>query len=185
MTAIEVDADPKQAAQELLKRQKALQKEVDDAIGRSRIQGSIGGVFPSEVTALAAGRTGGIVNDTIENIKNNKLNAEWALTETLDKFTKLFNNMNDDYLKAKKDDLDLVVHGIIRNLIGHSQEKLSEIDEPVILVAHTLSPSDTIAMPKNLVLGMVTEVGGKTSHVAIFASALGIPLIGGIKDLTA
>ena len=125
-----------------------------------------------------------IVNDTIENIKNNKLNAEWALTETLDKFTRLFNNMNDDYLKGKQDDLDLVVHGIIRNLIGHSQEKLSEIDEPVILVAHTLSPSDTMAMPKNLVLGMVTEVGGKTSHVAIFASALGIPLIGGVRNLT-
>ncbi|GJL80132.1 MAG: phosphoenolpyruvate-protein phosphotransferase [Nitrospinaceae bacterium] len=125
-----------------------------------------------------------IVNDTIENIRGNRLNAEWALTETLNKFTKLFNNINDDYLKGKKDDLDLVVHGIIRNLIGHSQEKLSEIDEPVILVSHTLSPSDTIAMPKNLVLGMATEVGGKTSHVAIFASALGIPLVGGIKDLT-
>jgi phosphoenolpyruvate-protein phosphotransferase (PTS system enzyme I) len=125
-----------------------------------------------------------IVNDTIENIKGNRLNAEWALTETLSKFTKLFNNINDDYLKGKKDDLDLVVHGIIRNLIGHSQEKLSEIDEPVILISHTLSPSDTIAMPKNLVLGMATEVGGKTSHVAIFASALGIPLVGGIKDLT-
>ncbi len=125
-----------------------------------------------------------IVNDTIENIKNNRLNAEWALTETLDKFKKLFNNINDDYLKGKQDDLDLVVHGIIRNLIGHSQEKLSEIDEPVILVAHTLSPSDTMAMPKNLVLGMATEVGGKTSHVAIFASALGIPLVGGVKDLT-
>jgi phosphoenolpyruvate-protein phosphotransferase (PTS system enzyme I) len=125
-----------------------------------------------------------IVNDTIENIKINKLNAEWALTETLNKFTKLFDNMNDDYLKGKKDDLDLVVHGIIRNLIGHSQEKLSEIDEPVVLVSHTLSPSDTMAMPKNLVLGMATEVGGKTSHVAIFASALGIPLVGGVKDLT-
>ena len=125
-----------------------------------------------------------IVNDTIENIKVNKLNAEWALTETLSKFTKLFNNINDDYLKGKKDDLDLVVHGIIRNLIGHSQEKLSEIDEPVILISHTLSPSDTIAMPKNLVLGMATEVGGKTSHVAIFASALGIPLVGGIRNLT-
>ncbi len=126
-----------------------------------------------------------IVNDTIENIKINKLNAEWALTETLGKFTKLFNNMNDDYLKGKQDDLDLVVHGIIRNLIGHSQEKLSEIDEPVILVSHTLSPSDTMAMPKNLVLGMATEVGGKTSHVAIFASALGTPLVSGVKDLTA
>jgi phosphotransferase system enzyme I (PtsI) len=126
-----------------------------------------------------------IVNDTIENIRKNKLNAEWALTETLNKFKKLFNNMNDDYLKGKQDDLDLVVHGIIRNLIGHSQEKLSEIDEPVILVSHTLSPSDTIAMPKNLVLGMATEVGGKTSHVAIFASALGIPLVSGVRDLTA
>ena len=125
-----------------------------------------------------------IVNDTIENIKTNKLNAEWALTETLNKFTKLFNNINDDYLKGKQDDLDLVVHGIIRNLIGHSQEKLSEIDEPVILVSHTLSPSDTMVMPKNLVLGMATEVGGKTSHVAIVASALGIPLVGGVKDLT-
>ena len=126
-----------------------------------------------------------IVNDTIENIKNDKLNAEWALTETLTKFKKLFNNMNDDYLKGKQDDLDLVVHGIIRNLIGHSQEKLSDIDEPVVLVAHTLSPSDTMAMPKNLVLGMATEVGGKTSHVAILASALGIPLVSGVKDLTA
>ncbi len=125
-----------------------------------------------------------IVNDTIENIKINKLNAEWALTETLNKFKKLFNNMNDDYLKGKQDDLDLVVHGIIRNLIGHSQEKLSEIDEPVVLVSHTLSPSDTMAMPKNLVLGMATEVGGKTSHVAILASALGIPLVSGVKDLT-
>jgi len=125
-----------------------------------------------------------IVNDTIDNIRNDKLNAEWALTETLTKFKKLFNNMNDDYLKGKQDDLDLVVHGIIRNLIGHSQEKLSEIDEPVILVAHTLSPSDTMAMPKNLVLGMATEVGGKTSHVAILASALGIPLVSGVKDLT-
>ena len=126
-----------------------------------------------------------IVNDTIENIKTNQINAEWALTETLSKITKLFNNINDDYLKGKQDDLDLVVHGIIRNLIGHSQEKLSEIDEPVILVSHTLSPSDTISMPKNLVLGMATEVGGKTSHVAIFASALGIPLISGVRDLTA
>jgi len=126
-----------------------------------------------------------IVNETIENIRIKNINAEWALTETLNKFNKLFNNMNDDYLKGKQDDLDLVVHGIIRNLIGHSQETLSEIDEPVVLVAHTLSPSDTMAMPKHLVLGMATEVGGKTSHVAILASALGIPLVSGVRDLTA
>ncbi|MFQ5451146.1 MAG: phosphoenolpyruvate--protein phosphotransferase [Nitrospinaceae bacterium] len=125
-----------------------------------------------------------LVCDTIENIKNYRLNAEWALTETLQKFTRLFNNINDEYLKGKKDDLDLVVHGVLRNLIGHSQESLSDIEEPVILVSHALSPSDTIIMPKNFVLGLATEAGGKTSHVGIFASALGIPAVGGVKDLT-
>lgn len=125
-----------------------------------------------------------LVSDTIEKIQNEKLNAEWALSETLQKFTKLFDNINDDYLKGKKDDLELVVHGVIRNLIGHNQETLSDIDEPVIVVAHALSPSDTIMIPKNYVLGLGTEMGGKTSHVGIFASALGIPAVGGVKDLT-
>lgn len=125
-----------------------------------------------------------LVNDTIENIKREGMNAEWALTATLEKFTKLFDNISDDYLKGKRDDLDLVVHRVIRNLLGHSQESMSEINNPVIIVTHVLSPSDTIMMSKSKILGMVTEVGGKTSHVGIFASALGLPAIVGVKDLT-
>ena len=125
-----------------------------------------------------------LVNDTIEKIHNERMNAEWAVTETLEKFTHLFNNINDEYLKGKKDDLELVVHGIIRNLIGHSQESLSEIQKPVVLITHTLSPSDTLLIPRNLVLGLATEVGGKTSHVGIFASALGIPGVVGVKGLS-
>jgi phosphoenolpyruvate-protein phosphotransferase (PTS system enzyme I) len=125
-----------------------------------------------------------LVNETIEIIKQERSNAEWALTITLEKFTNLFNNINDDYLKGKKDDLDLVVHGVIKNLIGHHQESLADIDEPVIIITHELSPSDTIVMPKNYILGMATEVGGKTSHVGIFASALGIPAVVGLGDLT-
>lgn len=125
-----------------------------------------------------------LVNDTIEKIRNERMNAEWAVTETLEKFTHLFNNINDEYLKGKKDDLELVVHGIIRNLIGHSQESLSEIQKPVVLITHTLSPSDTLLIPRNLVLGLATEVGGKTSHVGIFASALGIPGVVGVKGLS-
>ncbi len=124
-----------------------------------------------------------LVNETIENIEKELLNAEWALTRTLDKFTKLFNNINDEYLKAKQDDLDLVVHGVIKNLVGHEQESLSDIDRPVVLISHSVSPSDTILMPRQFVLGMGTEVGGKTSHVGIFASALGIPAVVGISDL--
>lgn len=126
-----------------------------------------------------------LVTDTIDKIRTKGMNAEWAITETLDKFTQLFNNINDEYLKGKKDDLELVVHGVIRNLVGHSQDSLSEIQEPVILITHTLSPSDTLSIPRNFVLGLATEVGGKTSHLGIFTSALGIPGVVGIKDLAA
>ncbi|MFQ5481953.1 MAG: phosphoenolpyruvate--protein phosphotransferase [Nitrospinaceae bacterium] len=125
-----------------------------------------------------------LVNDTIENIKNEGLNAEWALTKTLDKFTNLFNNVNDEYLKGKQDDLDLVVHGVIKNLIGPNQESLGDIDHPIILITHSLSPSDTVRISPQVVLGLGTEVGGKTSHVGIFASTLGIPAVVGVADLT-
>jgi phosphotransferase system enzyme I (PtsI) len=125
-----------------------------------------------------------LVNETIETIKRERSNAEWALTVTLEKFTSLFNNINDDYLKGKKDDLDLVVHGVIKNLIGHHQENIEDIDEPVIVITHELSPSDTIIMSRSYILGMATEVGGKTSHVGIFASALGIPAVVGLGNVT-
>ena len=125
-----------------------------------------------------------LVNDTISKIRNEKINAEWAITETLNKSLLLFDNINDDYLKGKKDDLELVVHGVIKNLLGHSQNALADIQKPVILITHTLSPADTISIPRQYVLGLATEVGGKTSHVGIFASALGIPGVVGIKHLT-
>ena len=125
-----------------------------------------------------------LINDTIENIRKNKTNAEWSLTQTLNNFLKLFDNINDDYLKGKKDDLDLLVQTILKNLVGHSQEAMSDIHEPVIIATHSLSPSDTIMMPKNFVKGLVTETGGKTSHVGIFAAALGIPAITGVKEVT-
>ena len=125
-----------------------------------------------------------LVNETIESIEKECMNAEWALTQTMEKFTSLFNNINDEYLKGKQDDLDLVVHGVIKNLLGHTQENLTDIDEPVIIITHALSPSDTFMISKEYTLGLAMEVGGKTSHVGIFASAHGFPAIVGIKDLS-
>ena len=125
-----------------------------------------------------------LVNDTIENIRKQRTNAEWTLNQTLQNFLNMFDNINDDYLKGKKDDLDLLVQAILRNLVGHSQETLSDIHEPVIIVTHSLSPSDTLTMPRGFIKGLATETGGKTSHVGIFAAALGIPAVTGVKELT-
>jgi len=125
-----------------------------------------------------------LVNDTIENIRKHRTNAEWTLNQTLQNFLNMFDNINDDYLKGKKDDLDLLVQAILRNLVGHSQETISDIHEPVIIVTHSLSPSDTLTMPRSFIKGLATETGGKTSHVGIFAAALGIPAVTGVKELT-
>jgi phosphoenolpyruvate-protein phosphotransferase (PTS system enzyme I) len=125
-----------------------------------------------------------LVKDTITKIRDEKVNAEWAITETLKKSLLLFDNINDDYLKGKKDDLELVVNGVLKNLLGYTQNSLAGIQKPVILITHTLNPSDLISIPRQYVLGLATEVGGKTSHIGIFASALGIPSVVGIKSLT-
>ena len=125
-----------------------------------------------------------LVKDTINKIKVEKVNAEWAITETLKKSLLLFDKINDEYLKGKKDDLELVVNGVIKNLLGYNQNSLSDIHKPVILITHALSPSDTVSIPRQYVLGLATAAGGKTSHVGIFASALGIPGVVGIKSLT-
>ena len=89
-----------------------------------------------------------LVKDTINKIQKERVNAEWAITETLNKSLLLFDNINDDYLKGKRDDLELVVHGVIKNLLGHSQNSLADIQNPVILITHTLNPSDTISIPR-------------------------------------
>ncbi len=125
-----------------------------------------------------------LVTDTVKNIKSNFFNAEYAINLTLQKFKVLFEGMNDDYMKGKKDDLELVVQRILRNLLGHDQESLEEINEPVSLIAHDLSPSDMLSVNKDLIMGIVTESGGLTSHVGIIASALGIPAIVGAKNIT-
>ncbi len=124
-----------------------------------------------------------LVTDTVKNIRSNFVNAEYAINLTLQKFKVLFEGMNDDYMKGKKDDLELVVQRILRNLLGHDQESLEEINGPVTLIAHELSPSDMLAINKEFIKGIVTESGGLTSHVGIIASALGIPAIVGAKNI--
>lgn len=177
--------EPNQVAEEIQRFQEAIKKsknQLQEIKSRAGKFGDKYAVLLETYSLLLEDEI--LVNDTIENIRTECLNAEYALTLTLDKFMKLFDNINDEYLQGKKDDLDLVVQRIIRNLLGHDQESLDDIDEPVVVVAHELRPSDMLLMNKNIIKGIVTEAGGKTSHVGILASALGIPAVVGIKGIT-
>ncbi len=122
-----------------------------------------------------------LIKDTIKTIKEDRINAEWALKKVLKKLMDYFDTIDDEYLRERSYDLEHIVNRIIFNLIGRHEETLAGIKEPVIVVAHDLSPADTAQMSKDMVLGFSTDLGGKTSHTAIMARALEIPAIVGLE----
>ncbi len=124
-----------------------------------------------------------IIKQTKERIKNKKKNAEWALTEITNNYVDMFKNIDNEYLKERSADLLDVSNRIIKNLMGITSFDFSSIKEPVILVSHDLTPSDTAQISKDKVLGFVTEIGGKTSHTAIMARSLEVPAIVGAENI--
>ena len=108
----------------------------------------------------------------ISLIRNEFLNAEGALKRTLQKFHHVFDSIGDEYLRERRSDLDSVGERLLRNLKGHIQQSINDIDEQVVIVAHDLSPADTMQVNKNKIIGFVTDLGGRTSHTAILARSI-------------
>ena len=123
-------------------------------------------------------------DETITIIQEQHVNTEWALKITLDKISEAFDSIEDEYLKERKEDVKHVVERIHRNLIGRDLRKVEDLEEDVIVVAHDLSPADTIQLNLQRVIGMVTDIGGKTSHTAIVSRSLEIPAIVGLEEVT-
>lgn len=121
---------------------------------------------------------------TINTILDEKINAEWALKKSIQKVRQLFEQIDYEYVRDRFNDVENVGERILRNLAGKKQERLSEIDERVIIVARDLSPADTSEMNIGKVMGFITDVGGRTSHTAIIAQALKIPAVVGLKSAT-
>ena len=123
-------------------------------------------------------------NATIQTIKGEKINAEWALKKSVQSIEKLFAQIDDRYIKERIVDVEYVAERVLRNLAGKEQESLSEIHERVIIVAHELSPADTSSINIGKVMGFITDVGGRTSHAAIMAQSLKIPAVVGLETIT-
>jgi phosphotransferase system enzyme I (PtsI) len=125
-----------------------------------------------------------LIQNTVENIRKKKINAEWALDLTLEKLDAVFNAIEDEYLRERRSDLHYVSSRIFRNLMGKKHDDITKIKGKVIVVAHDLSPADTLQMRLNQVAGFVTDIGGRFSHTAILARSLGIPAIVGLEAAT-
>ncbi len=125
-----------------------------------------------------------LIDDTIKVIREEKINAEWALKKVLKTLTDIFDSMDDEYLKERSSDIEHSVNRILVNLMGSKHVNLADIEEPSVVVAHDLDPSDTAQMARSNVLAFLTDVGGRTSHTAIIARSLEIPAVVGLESVT-
>ncbi|TBL78269.1 phosphoenolpyruvate--protein phosphotransferase [Paenibacillus thalictri] len=107
--------------------------------------------------------------------------AEVAVRETIDKFVGMFDLLDDQYMKDRALDIKDVGNRLLKHLLGKLESPMLPIDEPYILVAKELSPSQLAHLDLSSALGVVTMLGGKTSHAAIMARALGIPYVLGLE----
>ena len=126
-----------------------------------------------------------MLNDsTVQRILDEKINAEWALKKSLEDIREIFDQVDDEYISNRINDVENVTEKILRNLSGDEQQSLANINERVIIVAHELSPGDTSELNTSKVMGFITDVGGRTSHAAIMAQALQIPVVVGLESAT-
>ena len=130
-------------------------------------------------------------------ISERHYNAEWALTTQYEMIARQFDEMEDEYLRERKADLEQVVERVLRYMKGvaspvqlksqgaRKQQDLlldDNMDVPLVLVAHDLSPADMLQFKQSLFAGFATDVGGRTSHTAIVARSMDIPAVVGARS---
>ena len=117
-------------------------------------------------------------------IKEEKVNVEWALKRVVGDLLRAFDNIDDPYFRERGGDIEDVYKRIQTILSGSkNHHSLTELTEDVIVVAHSLSPSDTAMLNTDHVIAFATDLGGKTSHTAIIANALEIPAVVGLLNV--
>ncbi len=114
----------------------------------------------------------------INIIQTQGVNAEYAVATTGDNFSEMFASMDDDYMKARSVDVKDISNRVIKMLQGG--EGKASLEEPVILVAEDLTPSETVQLDKSKILSFVTRLGSTNSHTAILTRTMNIPALIGI-----
>ncbi|MFZ4734761.1 MAG: phosphoenolpyruvate--protein phosphotransferase [Bradymonadia bacterium] len=125
-----------------------------------------------------------LIDGARQMIRDQLINAEWALKKTTKSVRELFSHISDEYFRERRADVDYVADRILRNLMGTSQTAVTEIGPGSVLVAHDLSPSDTALLQQTPVLGLVLDVGGMTSHTAIVARNHKLPAVVGLEHVS-
>jgi len=195
-TAVVLDAEdlliprravpPEQAPQELQRLHDAISKAGADLTKlRDRISSEvgkeIGGIFDFHLAVL---RDKSVLNQIQAEIKNQQASAEYAVSVVMRRYANTILQLKDKYLSERVKDVHDIEKRVLRLLIGQKHEDLLHLTQDVVVIAHDLLPSQTAALDRNHVKGFAIDVGGRTSHTAIVARAMGIPAVVGLGNLT-
>ena len=117
-------------------------------------------------------------------LQEQAINAEWALKIQTDRLSQQFDEIDDEYLRQRKQDMLQVVERIQKNLAGQSTELNLDANllDDTILIAHDLSAADTLFFKDQRIEGFITDIGGPTSHTAILGRSLNIPSVIGVGN---
>src|SRR6476646_4892697 len=126
-----------------------------------------------------------LIDEVLRKLETDLCNVEWIFQEVATRYAETLNRIDDPYLRERALDIQDVTKRVIGNLQGKGPKTFLALDEPHILVAHNLTPSDTASINKANVLGCATDLGSRSSHAAILARSLNIPAIVGLHDITA
>lgn len=121
------------------------------------------------------------LNPVHERIEEQNVSAEWAVTYEIQAMADKFQALDSEALRSKVSDLLDLDRRLLRHLIGETQGRLKQVEGEVIIVAHDLTPSQTIGLDTEHVKAFVTDAGGRTSHTAIMARSIAIPAIVGLE----
>jgi len=122
-------------------------------------------------------------DEILNNIRRNKVNAEWALAQSRDHYVEAYKSLDDEYFRDRYSDIEHVTERILMNLSGEQPFSLSNLPDGIVLAARDFNPSGFAVMDTGKVRGIVTESGGRTTHTAILSRGLRIPAVMGIKNL--
>ena len=125
-----------------------------------------------------------LLDETEQYILRDRLNAEAAVRKTANRARAQFGRMNDAYFRERVRDLDDIERRLLRSLTGFGGNPHLELKSPSVIVADDLTPSETVQLPREFVLGFATNGGSTTSHVALLARAMGIPAVSGLGTIT-
>lgn len=157
-----------------------LSKQRDDVLAHQRKE--IAGILDFHIGIL---RDKSLIDQITSEIRERRGTPEYAVRSVMRGYAAIFSKMTDRYLSERVKDVHDVERQLLHRLIGQQRLDLAHLSSDAVVIAHDLLPSQTAALDRQHVKGFATDAGGRTSHTAIVARAMGIPAVVGLGDITA